>query len=158
MKFWVPFCVQDPLLLQIILFTSACFFSETGHIPKILAMMHKGKAYHMLNEQLRTEETQVSDASILGVTQMVVDSWYWGATTDLKAHIRGLKQMIQMRGGLANLGLHGYLAKAILMFVNPFISCAYTDIDPVTILSWRLHTKSIHVFTATEDSSLRTPS
>lgn len=82
-------------------------------------MMHKGKAYHMLNEQLRSEETQVSDASILGVTQMVVDSWYWGATTDLKAHIRGLKQMVQMRGGFANLGLHGYLAKTILMFVDP---------------------------------------
>ena len=122
MKFWVPFCVQDPLLLQIILFTSACFFSETGHIPKTLAMLHKGKAYHMLNEQLRSEETQVSDASILGVAQMVTDSWYWGATSDLKAHITGLKQMVQMRGGLANLGMHGYLAKLILVFVHSSIS------------------------------------
>lgn len=117
MKFWVPFCVQDPLLLQIILFTSACFFSETGHIPKTLAMLHKGKVYQMLNDRLRTEEVQISDASILGVVQMVVDSWYWGGTTDLEAHIRGLKQMIQLRGGLINLGMHGYLAKTIIMSV-----------------------------------------
>ncbi|KAK7409324.1 hypothetical protein QQX98_008503 [Neonectria punicea] len=115
MKHWVPCCVQDPLLLQIVLFTSACFFSETGHIPKTLAMLHKGKVYQMLNEQLRNSATQTSDTSILGVTQMVIDSWYWGATVDLKAHIFGLKQMIAMRGGLNKLGLHGYLSKTVII-------------------------------------------
>lgn len=115
MKYWVPCCVQDPLLLQIVLFTSSCFLSETGHIPKIIAMMHKGKVYHLLNSQLRDEASQTSDASVLGVVQMVADSWYWGATADLKAHIRGLKQMIRMRGGLSQLGLHGYLAKMIIV-------------------------------------------
>lgn len=122
MKHWVPCCVQDPLLLQIVLFTSACFFSETGHIPKTLAMMHKGRVYHMLNEQLQHEATMTSDTSILGVAQMVIDSWYWGATADLKAHIRGLKQMIRLRGGLGKLGLHGFLSKTVIMCVLPFTS------------------------------------
>lgn len=118
MKHWVPCCVQDPLLLQIVLFTSACFLSETGHIPKNMALSHKGKVYQMLNDQLRDEAMQITDSSILAVTQMVIDSWYWGATTDLHAHIRGLKQMITMRGGLHKLGLHGFLAKTIIMCVS----------------------------------------
>ncbi|KAF7563212.1 hypothetical protein G7046_g928 [Stylonectria norvegica] len=129
MKHWIPFCVQDPLLLQIILFTSACFFSETGHIPKTLAMMHKGMVYHMLNERLRSEATtQTSDASILGVVQMVVDSWYWGATADLKAHIRGLKQMIRLRGGLHKLGMHGYISKTII--IHDVVMALAHEIEP----------------------------
>ncbi|RSL89902.1 hypothetical protein CEP51_001021 [Fusarium floridanum] len=128
MKYWVPCCVQDPLLLQIVLFTSSCFLSETGHIPKIIAMMHKGKVYHLLNSQLRDEASQTSDASVLGVVQMVADSWYWGATADLKAHIRGLKQMIRMRGGLSQLGLHGYLAKMII--VHDVVMALAHEIDP----------------------------
>ncbi|KAM5353637.1 hypothetical protein ACJ41O_000287 [Fusarium nematophilum] len=128
MKYWVPCCVQDPLLLQIVLFTSSCFLSETGHIPKIIAMMHKGKVYQLLNSQLRDEASQTSDGSILGVIQMVADSWYWGATADLKAHIRGLKQMIRMRGGLDKLGLHGYLAKMII--VHDVVMALAHEIDP----------------------------
>ncbi|KAF4984960.1 hypothetical protein FDECE_16944 [Fusarium decemcellulare] len=128
MKYWVPCCVQDPLLLQIVLFTSSCFLSETGHIPKIIAMTHKGKVYELLNSQLRDEASQTSDASVLGVVQMVADSWYWGATPDLKAHIRGLKQMIKMRGGLSQLGLHGYLAKMII--VNDVVMALAHEIDP----------------------------
>ncbi|KAH7121341.1 hypothetical protein EDB81DRAFT_228406 [Dactylonectria macrodidyma] len=129
MKHWVPCCVQDPLLLQIVLFTSACFFSETGHIPKTLAMVHKGRVYKMLNEQLRDEATMTSDASILGVAQMVIDSWYWGATADVKAHIQGLKQMIRLRGGLYNLGLHGFLSKTVLM--HDVVMALAHEIDPL---------------------------
>lgn len=85
-------------------------------------MMHKGRVYHMLNEQLQHEATMTSDTSILGVAQMVIDSWYWGATADLKAHIRGLKQMIRLRGGLDKLGLHGFLSKTVIMCVLPSTS------------------------------------
>ncbi|KAI5458892.1 hypothetical protein BGZ63DRAFT_361708 [Mariannaea sp. PMI_226] len=129
MKHWVPSCVQDPLLLQIVLFTSACFLAETGHIPKTLTLMHKGKVYQMLNDQLRNEATQITDASILAVVQMVVDSWYWGATLDLHAHIAGLKQMIKMRGGLHKLGMHGFLAKTII--IHDVVMALAHEVDPL---------------------------
>ncbi|KAF4982618.1 hypothetical protein FZEAL_1796 [Fusarium zealandicum] len=128
MKYWVPCCVQDPLLLQIVLFTSSCFLSETGHIPKILTMMHKGKVYQMLNSQLRDDYNMTSDGSVLGVVQMIADSWYWGGTADLQAHISGLKQMIRIRGGLGQLGLHGYLAKMII--IHDVVMALAHEIDP----------------------------
>ncbi|KPM36002.1 hypothetical protein AK830_g10582 [Neonectria ditissima] len=128
MMHWVPCCVQDPLLLQIVLFTSACFFSETGHIPKTLALLHKGKVYSMLNQQLRDPAAQTSDTCILGVAQMVIDSWYWGATADLNTHILGLKQMIAMRGGLNELGLHGFLSKTII--IHDVVMALAHEIEP----------------------------
>ncbi|KAF4969246.1 hypothetical protein FSARC_3499 [Fusarium sarcochroum] len=72
----------------------------------------------MLNDQLGDRKTQTSDNLVLGVVQMVADSWYWGATKDLKAHFEGLREMIRLRGGLSQLGLHGYLAKMIIVLLR----------------------------------------
>lgn len=102
-------------MLHVILYTSACFLRETGHVPKTLTMAYKGTVYQMLNHNLRTEKTQCSDVVVLAVSQLVIDEWYWGATSDLRAHMLGLKMIIRMREGLQNLGMHGFLAKLILM-------------------------------------------
>jgi len=117
-KFYFPFCVQSPLLLQIVLYTSSCFLNETGHMPKLAVMAQKGKAIQMLNEHLRSQPLQTSDAAVAGVVQLVVDEWYWGETADLKAHLRGLREMIRLRGGLRNLGMHGLLAKLVIRYVD----------------------------------------
>jgi hypothetical protein len=107
--------MQDPLLLQIVLFTSACFLTETGDMPKKLRQIYQGHVYFMLNKQLRDENARGNDTLLLAVVQMIADSWYWGETDQLTLHLSGLKRMVRMRGGLGELGLRGYLAKMILM-------------------------------------------
>lgn len=102
-------------MLQVVLYTSACFLKETGHVPKTLAMAYKGAAYQALNKSLRNEKTQCSDGVVLAVGQLVMDEWYWGSTADLHAHRHGLRMMIRMRGGLQYLGMHGFLAKMLLL-------------------------------------------
>lgn len=115
MKRWIPFMVQDPLLMKIVLFTSACFLNEIGFLPKTVVIALRGIIYQALNDHLASKKQQVNDAAILAVTEMVLDEWYWGATHELHAHLKGLKVMITLRGGLQNLGMHGYLTKMILM-------------------------------------------
>jgi hypothetical protein len=115
MNIWVPCTMQDPLLLQIVLFTSACFLTETGDMPKKLRQIYQGHVYFMLNKQLRDENARGNDTLLLAVVQMIADSWYWGETDQLTLHLSGLKRMVRMRGGLGELGLRGYLAKMILM-------------------------------------------
>jgi hypothetical protein len=117
-KFYFPFCIQDPLLLQVVLYTSACFLNETGHMPKMAVVAQKGRAIHMLNEHLRSQPMQTSDAAVAGVVQLIVDEWYWGETADLNAHLRGLREMIRLRGGFHNLGMHGLLAKLVIRCVT----------------------------------------
>lgn len=115
MKSWVSFSIWDSLLLQVTLFTSACFFSETRRVPKMVPMLLKAKAIAELATRIRVR--QVDDSTILAIMQMVISSWYWGQTSDLQYHIHGLKRMIEMRGGFNMLGLHGFLAKIILVQV-----------------------------------------
>lgn len=114
MKHWVPYIIQDPLLINIVLFTSACFLNETGHLPKSVVAALRGIVYQSLNENLRSSRAQTTDAAILGVAEMVLDEWYWGATQDLHAHMSGLRTMISMRGGLQDLGMHGLISKMVL--------------------------------------------
>ena len=113
-KSYLPYCIQNPLLLQITLYTSACFLNETGHMPKTTVMAHKGKAIYMLNERLRSQSHQTDDAVIAGVIQLILDEWYWGDTDDLHEHMRGLREMIRIRGGFQDLGMDGLLAKMVI--------------------------------------------
>ncbi|KAJ9141711.1 Oleate activated transcription factor 3 [Pleurostoma richardsiae] len=112
-KFYVPFCIQTPLLAQIAIYTAACFLNETGHLDRTVVMSHKGMAIRMLNDHLRSK-TATSDEAIAGVTQLIMDEWYWGEDRDLRAHLRGLREMIRLRGGFRSLGLNGLLAKLVI--------------------------------------------
>lgn len=92
------------------MYTSACYLNETGHLDKMAAMAHKGQAIAMLNEHLRSRSS-TSNEAICAVIQLILDEWYWGETGDLRAHLRGLREMIRLRGGLKQLGMGGMIAK-----------------------------------------------
>lgn len=115
MKHWIPFLIQDPLLINVVLFTSACFLNETGHLPKTVVAALRGLVYQSLNSKLRSTKAQSSDAAIVAVAEMVLNEWLWGRTQDLHAHMAGLRTMVWMRGGLQDLGMHGYVSKVVLM-------------------------------------------
>ncbi|GJC85245.1 hypothetical protein ColLi_08083 [Colletotrichum liriopes] len=111
-RYYSPFCLQDPLVVRIILYTSACFLHETGHVRTTALRTLKGHAIHMLNESLRPHSADrrrhqssqditatalattmtddsgsgrsehPSDAAIAGVIQLTVAEWYWGESED----------------------------------------------------------------------------
>jgi len=110
MKYHVPYCVQSPLLQHVAIYTASGLLSQTGHIKSTVAMSHKGHAIKLLNEHMQSR-TSTSDEVIAGVVQLIVNEWYWGETNDLRAHLRGLSQMIKVRGGFRTLGLHGLISK-----------------------------------------------
>ncbi|KAM7184222.1 oleate activated transcription factor 3 [Rhypophila sp. PSN 637] len=109
-KYHVPYCVQSPLLQHVAIYTAAGLLSQTGHIESTVAMAHKGHAIKLLNEHLRSRSS-TSDEGIAGVVQLIINEWYWGDPNDLRAHLRGLREMIKLRGGFRTLGLHGLISK-----------------------------------------------
>lgn len=116
MKQWVPSSIKDPLLLQVVLYTSACFLNETGQVPKVVVILYKSAVHRMINEHIQNSRTKpLSNEAIMGTAQMVMDSWYWGTTTEMRAHMDGLRQMVKIRGGPQTLGLQGFIAKTVLM-------------------------------------------
>jgi hypothetical protein len=92
------------------IYTAACFLNEAGHLDRATMMAHKGQAISLLNEHLGSGNSS-SDEAIAGIIQLILDEWYWGETGDLRAHLRGLREMIRMRGGFRNLGLYGLISK-----------------------------------------------
>jgi hypothetical protein len=114
MKHWVPVSIKSPLLLQIVLYTSACFLNETGQLPKMVVWAHKSAVHKMINEHIASAGRNLSDECIMGTAQMVLDSWYWGTTEEMQAHMLGLRSMVKMRGGFQVLGMQGFLAKTII--------------------------------------------
>ncbi|KAM7199505.1 oleate activated transcription factor 3 [Naviculisporaceae sp. PSN 640] len=128
-KYHVPYCVQSPLLQHVAIYTAAGLLSQTGHLESTVAMAHKGHAIKLLNEHLRSRAS-TSDEGIAGVVQLIVNEWYWGDTNDLRAHLRGLREMIKLRGGFRTLGLHGLISKlaitsdvaiALSFEISPFL-------------------------------------
>ncbi|OAR00905.1 hypothetical protein LLEC1_07702 [Akanthomyces lecanii] len=114
MKHWVPLSIKSPLNLQIILYTSACFLNETGQVPKMVVWAHKSAVHKLINEHIAKVGKNLSDEVIMGTAQMVLDSWYWGTTEEMQAHMLGLKSMIKIRGGFQTLGIQGFLAKTVI--------------------------------------------
>ncbi|KAK5652432.1 hypothetical protein OQA88_10476 [Cercophora sp. LCS_1] len=112
-KYHVPYCVQSPLLVHVAIYTAACFLSDTGHLDKTVAMAHKGFAIQMLNDHINSTPSP-SDEGITGVVQLIIDEWYWGDPNHLHTHLRGLRDMIRIRGGFRALGLHGLISKSAI--------------------------------------------
>ncbi|CAN8106163.1 unnamed protein product [Discula destructiva] len=118
MKQYVPFCLHSPLLIQTAIYTSACFVNEMegrlSLIDSTTAVSHKVRSIRMLKEHLQTQGS-TTDEAIATVMQLMLNEWYWGNMEDLRAHLSGLREMVRLRGGLANLGLGNLLAKLVII-------------------------------------------
>lgn len=109
-KCYIPLCLQNALLAQTAMYTAACFLNEAGHLDRQVTLAHKSQAINLLNESLWMNAGS-SDEIVAAHAQLILNEWYWGGTTDLGAHLRGLKEMVRLRGGFRSLGLHGLIAK-----------------------------------------------
>ena len=115
MKHWIPYSIQDPLVLHVILCSTASFLNETGRVPKAMLYVHRATVTRMLNEHLDDPRLRVNDSAMLAVAQLILTSWYWGSTQELHAHMSGFKRMIELRGSIQNLGMEGFTSKVALM-------------------------------------------
>lgn len=115
MKHWIPYSIQDPLVLHVVLCSTASFLNETGRVPKRLLYEHRQTVMRMLNEHISSPQLCTNDSTMLAVAQLILTSWYWGSTEELHAHMSGFKRMIQTKGSIQNLGMEGYTSKVALM-------------------------------------------
>lgn len=67
-----------------------------------------------INMQMRNLSSATTDTSIGAVAKMVSYESVCGDVTTYKAHMRGLKRIIQARQGLGNLGLNGFFARFLI--------------------------------------------
>lgn len=115
---WVPWAVQSPLLAYLGLYVASCYKAEALRIPVskyTVAIKLKVISISLLNELLRSKDESTSDEAIAGVVHFITSEWYWGTTDNVQAHMRGLREMVRLRGGLKNLGMNGLLMKMVVL-------------------------------------------
>lgn len=119
--YWVPWSVKSPLLSYLGIFTAACYQAEAlkaspSQSPVVLR--YKCKVISLLNEMLSHKETSTSTEAITGVVYLAVNEWYWSNYDNVQAHMKGLKEMVRLRGGLDKLGMSDFPRKMILLYVE----------------------------------------
>lgn len=68
----------------------------------------------MLNEMLRSEENSTRDETIAAVVYLTTNEWYWGINDNVQAHLRGLRQLVDLRGGLES-EMNPFLKQMIIL-------------------------------------------
>jgi hypothetical protein len=115
---WVPWAVKSPLLAYLGIFTAAVYQAEAQKIPNgkcVIALGYKIKSIKILNEMLSDKSSATCNEAIAGVTYLLTNEWYWNNPDVVQRHMRGLKEMIRLRGGLENLGMGGFMKTLVLL-------------------------------------------
>lgn len=128
---WVPWSVKSPLLAYFGIFTAACYQAEALKISpsqSAIVLRYKCKVISLLNEMLSHKGTSTSTEAIAAVLYLAVHEWYWSNYENIQAHMKGLKEMVRLRGGLDNLGMSDFPRRMILL-MDYHIACSYNG-DP----------------------------
>ncbi|KAK0108232.1 hypothetical protein ONS95_003052 [Cadophora gregata] len=126
---WVPWSVKSPLLAYFGIFTAACYQAEALKISpnqSAVVLRYKCKVISLLNEMLSHKATSTSTEAIAAVLYLSVNEWYWSDWENIQAHMKGLKEMVRLRGGLDNLGMSDFPRRMILL-MDYHIACSYSS-------------------------------
>lgn len=103
------------------------------------ASYHLGQAVSLVNQRLGTAEA-LSDSSLAVVNFLIVQQLLRESRTQAEIHLRGLQKMIELRGGISQLGQDNALALKICKYVTHTVCRPLTDIDVErTDLDFALH-------------------
>lgn len=122
---WVKWSIKSPLLAHIGILTAAMYQAEAQKIPpaqSAIALRYKVKSIELLNEMLGDKTRATSTEAIAGVIFLLVNEWYWSNHEVVQRHMKGLEEMIRLRGGLDDLGISGFLRRMVIQCVWHFSS------------------------------------
>lgn len=74
----------------------------------------KARALFEINAELAKPDAEVSDVMIGAVAKMAAYEAVFGDSANFEAHMRGLKLMVKLKGGLPKLGLNGLLERMLV--------------------------------------------
>lgn len=103
---WLPEAVHDPALLY------ATFLAAAVHMNRMvrnrylnLAIWIKIETLRLLNDNL----WRANDEALLSILIMLFFTIDGNDFTEYETHLRGINQMVKLRGGVQNLGIRGQL-------------------------------------------------
>ncbi|KAH8904903.1 hypothetical protein BR93DRAFT_865550, partial [Coniochaeta sp. PMI_546] len=132
----LPWQLQSPVFPNVGLLMASVTQSldqglELDQNPETLAM--KARALSCVNQYLdmtrnwKRQFSEVMSEAIKVVVNLVVMEWFWGSDESMRAHIRGIREMIRLAGGLK--AFQDPVILAIIVLTDYEISCGFeTDV------------------------------
>jgi Fungal specific transcription factor domain len=101
---WFEYLLSDAPFLHSILWTTQAYFDWIqGTRISEKALIHESKAITLLQERLNHPRIAVRDTTIAVVVNLVLTAALVGQFSTARKHMRGLYQILKLRGGLKQL-------------------------------------------------------
>ncbi|KAI5272040.1 hypothetical protein E4T47_04649 [Aureobasidium subglaciale] len=108
---WMPFVMTDVALLHAVLLFAASLFrsSMPAHAQVVDLFQLKDMAIQAMNESLSTKDSMIATMATMAQYEA-----FWRDADAFSTHMSGLRQFVEMRGGLSALGLDGFLERMMV--------------------------------------------
>ena len=126
----VAAALTDPALLHSILGATnghLLFYAKVRTVSISDVLHHKTEAMRMVNERLASASAKnLTDETLAAVAILITSQTRQGDYDEMKIHLSGLLQLVDLRGGLETLGMRGLLAGEIRwsVYFTLFSSCS----------------------------------
>src|SRR5271170_6375508 len=74
--------------------------------PSKLVLFHRGKALNLIQRKISGSE--IDDALLMAICACISYDLIYSNWASVEAHLKALRLLVNLRGGLANLGWHGW--------------------------------------------------
>lgn len=111
---YAPWCFQSPLLASVAVSVSAAWLMYLKRMPAQVAVALKVQAIQKLNAYLQSPAA-ATDEAISAVSQLMLNDWYFGETRDVQAHLKGLRELVRLRGGFEGTRVNILVSKTALL-------------------------------------------
>jgi hypothetical protein len=134
---WTPWIVQSPLMSSLTILSASCYQSEVRGLnvakcPETIAI--QGKIISVINEHLRKKKlkdvgydviaavmylamNEVGDLRGPIIPPLTAIQWYFGDDASFWAHMKGMKEMLRLQGGIESMPEDSLLRKQIILLV-----------------------------------------
>ena len=108
--------ITEAALLNVVLLTAASHYASDRAIPRARECLYslKHEAISATKGLLAEATSALNDQAIGAVAKLASYEAMFGDQKQYHTHMRALKRMVEMRGGLLSLGLGGLLMRMVL--------------------------------------------
>lgn len=117
--YWMPFAITQPAVMNG-LFSAACRSLTLLHKTDFYfraALTYNEKSIQSINSAISKISMAASDnATIVQILMLASGDFLAGNITGSRQHIKGVAELVKLKGGLQNLGLGGFLRQLVLWY------------------------------------------
>jgi hypothetical protein len=113
--YWIPTALSHPHTFLGTLCLATAYHDVMNELPleSVQTIALRQEVIHLVGRNMLNSDVSVTDHNIMAVIQLIISEVIGREESGLTWHESGLETMVEQRGGLKQLGVHGRLASSI---------------------------------------------